>query len=327
MRTALPIALLLGVAACDYSGDFLFSAVEGVPSIIHLEEEGGGPIVPRDVLSTQSVPDAVRDATIYVELGPTGTAAQGGLTFEIVGTGSTVCVVVDPESVAWNQAVSARPQANRRWAYPDNLFDDGDVDLYGGQTVFYTGSPGEAIGDFQVDYEDSLGNAIPVSLEACSQLDLFNDPLGHSGRGAPEMCDVAAENGVRYTMVVESWSTPLDDDRMSFGILVVDGECQDLLDAMVSTTAAQLECVIRGESLAPRADTGPWYGDDQVEMWPDFEDLEDVFCSGANNLVEFCEAEAAVHDGAGGCSWNDAPEADSRCYCGDPDATPTGGAI
>ena len=71
------------------------------------------------------------------------------MTFDFVGTGGEVCIWVDPEVAYWSQALSPQPsQIDRKWAFPDNTFDDGDIDLFAGQSVYYTGSPGETIGDF-----------------------------------------------------------------------------------------------------------------------------------------------------------------------------------
>ena len=45
-----------------------------------------------------------------------------------------------------------------QYLYPDNVFDDGDLDLFAGFSVYYSGSPGVEIGNFQILFEDALGN-------------------------------------------------------------------------------------------------------------------------------------------------------------------------
>src|SRR5690606_12619130 len=124
-------------ACSGYDGEFLFpDAVAGLPSVIHLP-----PIVPAEVNSVE----ALEQATIFAEVGAPQTAAGGGITFNFVGDGGDICLFVDPELVSWNQAVGRTGNAKYRW--PTNVFTDGDLDLKAGLAVYYTGSPGEQIGD------------------------------------------------------------------------------------------------------------------------------------------------------------------------------------
>ena len=148
------VGLLLGTA-CDLDQSFLFpDPIEGVPGIVDL-----GQLTPVALNNSADVLDQV----IFGEIGPTGTAELGGATFEFEGTDGSVCVWVDSELVHWNQSVSPSDQVPE-WSQPDNPFDDGDLELSGGLSVYYTGTPGEQIGDFQVRYEDSLGNIVPIEL-------------------------------------------------------------------------------------------------------------------------------------------------------------------
>jgi hypothetical protein len=220
--------------------------------------------------------------------------------------------------------------------------------------VYYTGSPGETIGDFKVSYEDSLGNEIPIELISCpSTVDNFEAP-GTSGHGYAEFCDIAATDlGVSYTILLETWAVPIDDDRMSFGVLLTNGSCNDLrraaltpegegppADGASTGNAFTLECLIQGESLTPVAgDFGPFYGYDAItnRIWPRSLDFESQFCLDPNVVPEdfqmrpFCndEADLVFEDGKA-CGWEDFDGTDAsqaRCFCGDPHDTPQRGAF
>lgn len=335
------LGIVAGVLAmgtgCDFSGDFLFpGAVEGVPGVQHL-----GTIEPAVIGTTEDL----EAATIYGEVGPTGTPERGGVTFDVVGTGNHVCIWVDPELAYWNQSVS-RQAPVERYSYPDNVFDDGDLDLSAGFSVYYTGTQGEKIGDFKVQYEDSLGNEVEVDLTECSITSDFTDTQGgHSGRGAPEHCTLFNTiDGVSYTIVMETWSTPLDDDRLGYGLIVADGTCKDLADV----EGAAEECVIMGEAVTPfRGDETQgtaaaaaglpeltWLGRDEVPNWGGSEALEINFCQ--DELRKTCRNEGTeVFDAGHTCSWGAPPQPDvdgepntqHRCYCGNLEDTPSGGAF
>lgn len=335
---ALPVLLAL-VAGCDYSGDFLFAgAVPGVPDIWILEADGGGPIVP--VPLDGDVNAIVEENTIYAELGAPATTAYGGVTFEFIGTGGEVCIWVDPELVFWSQALSPEPDPNdRKWAYPDNTYDDGDLDLFAGQSVYYTGSPGQTIGDFVVAYQDSLGNEIPISLASCpNQVGLNGEPAA-AGRGTPEFCSIPLTDlDISYTVLLRTWSTPLDDDRLSFAILVTEGSCETLRSSMGAGTTQQNECLIRGEALTPVEVQNPeendapiYYGFDAVNedgrIWDGSVDFEQAFC-GDQTMRRFCEDELAAKEADGKrCQREVIDDPDQRCYCGDINDTPLGGAF
>lgn len=339
-RSSVALAALVLVSGCDYSGDFLFSGtVPGVPEIWVLEGPDGGPVVPVS-LEGDDPAAIVADSTIYAELGAPSTTAYGGVTFEFIGTGGEVCIWVDPEVAYWSQAVAPQPdEADRKWAYPDNPFDDGDLDLFAGQSVYYTGSPGEAIGDFVVAYKDSLGNEIPISLAACpNQVGLQGEPAA-AGRGTPEFCSIPlTDAGLSYTVLLRTWSTPLDDDRLSFGVLLVEGSCTEMRSRLGAGSDQQNECVIRGEALTPveiknpENNTAPvYYGFDEVEadgrIWGGSMAFEDAFCS-LDPMRRFCtrELDEVEQDGRR-CQREVVTDPDSRCYCGDPNDTPQGGAF
>lgn len=297
---------LLGATACDYSGDWLFAGeVEGVPGVIHL-----GVLVPADIANNGDV----EDATIYGEVGPTGTTEAGGVTFTFVGTGSHVCVWVDPELVYYNTSVSSRP--TEKFAYPDNVFDDGDLDLSAGLAAYYNGSPGERLGDFEVRYQDSLGNPVTVALNECGIASATTSTGAHAGRGSPEYCTIFnTQPGVSYLVVMESWSAPLDDDRLGYGLLLANGDCGSLR----SPSPAD-ECFILGEGIEPGAADapGPWLGLDSAPTRSGSIAFEELFCDGRGDLIGFCETEAQQ---------NDCTDPESRCFCGNPEDLPRAGSF
>jgi hypothetical protein len=202
------------------------------------------------------------------------------------------------------------------------------------------------MGDFVVYYEDSLGNEVPISLVEClpKQRESLSGSYVTAGRGAAENCTITGtEPGVAYTVALTAWSVPLDDDRLSFGVLIAAGNCDDLLDVTKSAlnpnrTAADpqvAECVISGESLVPKdlsggAEGGPYYGRPDDLVWPGSVDFENAFCraDGAERLDLFCEQEFDRKFEAGEtCVWSAATDDASRCFCGDLNDTPEGGGL
>ena len=337
MRCTTPASLgavaLLLATGCDYTGDWLFAGeVEGVPGVWHLEDQEQRLIEPRIIESYEEL----QEATIYAEVGPSGTTELGGVTLEFLGTGGDICVWVDPETVWWNQAVNPAPVGPAEpWTYPDNIYDDGDLDLYVGLSVYYTGSPGERLGDFVVSYEDSLGNEVPIQLAECRNVGQQEGIDAHAGRAMPEWCNIRdTQPGISYTAVLQTFSTPLDDDRLGFGVIVAEGACEDLRSlaggAGFAATPYRLEeCVIMGESMVPQKnDHGPWYGRSAITAWGESEAFEAHFCSD-KNMRSYCrkEADEKLVSGGPGCSWELEPGENDRCYCGDKTDTPQGGAF
>jgi len=352
------LSVLVGLSACDYSGDFLFAgAIEGVPGVAVIPNADGERLHTPAVITNYA---AIQENTIYLELAPTGTSELGGATFEFLGTGGRVCVWVDPETAHWAQAIelNTTPFA-KQFIYPDNFYDDGDIDITGGRSVFYTGSPGQRMGDFVLDYEDDLGNEVPISFVECSpnigRLGYLEN--AHAGKGAAESCEMATtELGVSYTIALQTWSTPLDDDRVGVGLLLAQGGCDDLIsyaDAelgfnTLSVEGQQSECVIMGESVKP-LDPGPHYGHDAVAdlTWDGAEDFEQSFCrvQGVPRLDDYCLRELGGLRGYDDeeidaldaeelrdlaedwtCEWDEVLDEGNRCFCGDPDNTPQQGA-
>lgn len=328
--------LFVSVAGCDIDQSFLFPApIESVPGIQDL-----GTLKPATIAN---IADA-RAAVIYGELGPTGSANLGGLTFNFDGVNGSVCVWVDPESIFWNQSISpSRPQPN--WRQPDNIFDDGDLDLRAGNTAYYTGSPGERIDDFKIRYTDALGNPVYVSFNDCITESITNPGAeGHAGRGSPEYCTLANTiEGVNYTVVLDTYSLPLDDDRLGYGLILAMGPCSGgsaggiggpvtLAGLFGADSDLAAECVISGEAIHPGEEQGKraakadlpsptWIGDEKP-TWDRYDDFEASFC--ASDLDTYCKNERKnITD----CSWEAEPgEGGTRCYCGDPTNTPIAGA-
>ncbi len=335
MRNHLLLVLVL-VSGCDYSADFLFTGqIDGVDDVLVIQAEDDQYLTP---VTIQNYAD-IAENTIFAEVSQSTTATLGGATLEFLGTGGPVCAFVDPETIFWSAAIAPSPsELGRQYAYPDNPFDDGDIDLAGGLSVFYTGSPDELMGDFVVFYEDELGNDVPIELVECvtPRSDLL-EADGQAGKGYPEYCTFGStQEGVAYTVALTAWSVPLDDDRLSFGVLLANGTCSDLIgvasaldQAALNSNETQLrECVITGESLRPE-DAGPHYGRPDDLVWERSIEAEEAFCrlQGAPRLDNFCtdEADAKAEDDLK-CDWESAGDDDSRCYCGDLNDLPNPGA-
>jgi hypothetical protein len=349
MRTTARLAILAGVAlvaGCDVDQSFAFpNAVEGVPGVVHLGELLAVP-APDDESAVDEVAAYYNDYVIYGEVGPTGTPEYGGVSFDFKGNGGDICIWVDPESVGWNQSVSPT-SPNEAFAWPDNLFDDGDLDIKAGLSVYYTGTPGQRIGTFEVLYEDAIGVTVPITLFECTiTSDYFSGGPSYAGRATAEFCTIAntIEN-VSYTVLLESFSLPQDDDRLGYGLLVLEGSCDSFL-TRYQTSAENLliqECIITGESIKPGAAQGEdaaaaglpspsWIGLERP-AWEDSELFEAAFCGSLEEetIRSLCRDEARV-TAAGGpaCSEHDDPQSSEevrRCFCGDILDSPTAGAF
>jgi hypothetical protein len=186
----------------------------------------------------------------YGQLGQAETGQQGGATFTFTGTGGEVCLIVDPETVFWSRSIKEDEALEPKFAYPDFYNDDGDLDLFAGMSSYYTGSPGLEIGDFTGFYTDSQGQLIEIQYGECTQngSSMSGITNAHAGRGTVEFCtiDTDQKEGIEYTVVLETFSVPLDDGVLSFGVAVVNERC-----ARLDTS----ECFIRGESFGKDGST------------------------------------------------------------------------
>src|SRR5690606_34956545 len=235
-----------------------------------------------EVVEITSAADAAA-AAVYGQVAASGDARESGVTYTFEGTGSNVCVWVDPEFVTWNQSVATRGRV-ARWGYPDNLKDDGDLDLEVGLSIYYNGSPEEEIGDFAIRYDDALGNPVEIELNVCVIPTLISSSNGHAGRGAVEYCTIFnTQPDESYTVKKSAWSVPTDDDRLGFGVLLADGTCTNLRDTLgVSNDTALMECVIPGEAIDYVAadGEGPWVGADNVPSVEGSREHEQAYCDG-----------------------------------------------
>jgi hypothetical protein len=218
----------------------------------------------------------------FGQLGRAPDLTQGGATFTFIGTGDDVCVIVDPETVFWNQSIAPSNRQDQ-FAYPDYFDDDGDLDLYGGMSSYYTGSPGVEIGDFKGFYTDSKGELIEIEYGECNQNGYNGVDGAHAGRGTTEFCtiDTDQQEGVEFTVVMETWSVPLNDGVLSFGVTVMNERCP-----RVDTS----ECFIRNESL--NSDGSPVSCTDKLESAQCSAQLASFCCANP----EMCGDENFVED-------------------------------
>lgn len=297
LKNSLPAILIAFAFGCDRSGIELVPETNGdFDSVIEVGEVGVMTTAqlqelqsavlnganPQEWCDSNTTADGKRPCYFGI-LGQAEVGVKGGATMTFKGTGSDVCLIVDPETVFWNTAVAAtRPE--REWRHPDFEEDDGDIDLYAGLSSYYTGSPGLEIGDFKGFYTDSLGNQVEIEYGECIQTGSNGAANAHAGRASVESCTINTYNrtNVEYTMVLESFSIPLDDGALSFGVAVVEGSCSD-----IGTT----ECTLYGESLvANRDDNGDVTRDENGDLSTYVRDcsrqLEQAYCRGS--LLEFC---------------------------------------
>ncbi len=249
-QIALVGTVLLGLSSCDRDGrDLLPPNNEDYPAV---EEYGEVQILTSAQFDEFSAADDQvawcaeeddegRPRCLFPMLSNPEAGVTGGATFTFEGTGSSVCVLADPEAVFWGLSIAPSGRVDR-FSYPDNYNDDGDIDLFGGLSSYYTGSPGVELGDFKGFYTDSSGREIEIEYAECTQTGYLGQDDAHAGRGTVEYCDINTDEreGVHYTIVAQTFSVPLDDGLLSFGAMVVEGRCsQKAID----------ECTVLGESL------------------------------------------------------------------------------
>ncbi|MEZ4239246.1 MAG: hypothetical protein R3F59_24450 [Myxococcota bacterium] len=154
------------------------------------------------------------------------------------------------------------------------------------------------------------------------------------GAARPSTARSATDAGIAYTILLRTWSTPLDDDRLSFGFFIANGSCNDIREVYGRGTSSALqdECIIQGESLTPKGnEIGPFYGWDAVNdagrIWEGSVEFEADFCNPDRRMGAFCndENDQKIENGDT-CSWGDPPTGSGdRCYCGNPENVPTPG--
>ncbi|MDP6931294.1 MAG: hypothetical protein QGG40_00190 [Myxococcota bacterium] len=250
MKTSTAPLLALLALGCDRSGvDLVPTPSTDYPGVIEIGH--------LDVISQSDL--AAGNGVFFGDLGAAEQGREGGATFTFTGTGDYVCIMVDPETVFWNKSIGS---GGNKYKYPDNYDDDGDLDLFAGMSSYYNGSPGVELGDFEGVYTNSQGVQIEIEYGECSQVGARSQTDAHAGRAAPEYCAIDTEEreGVEYTVVLKTFSIPLDDGVLSFAAAAVDGPCNQI---------GITECTIFGES--PIAGT---------------ESLESAYCNG--ELATYC---------------------------------------
>ncbi len=306
--------LLMLTTGCNLSQDaFDQDPHPDIPGIVHLGEIQ---VIPID----DFLDPAIREDLInYHVVGPPGASVLGGASATFTGTGDTVCLVVDPESVFWAESVALQ-DADERYTWPDNFQDDGDVELSAGLSAYYTGTPGLDLGDFQATYEDELGVEVEIEFNECTIADYYGGEGGNAGRGHVEYCSVntSAHPGVEYTMVMQAYSLPLNDDLLTYAYVVVDTDCQTLAGRIPLN-----ECTLPGEARTHSSWDGEGeYGyarDDAPELNEDgsmvlheldgFRTIESYACGAAEDDIS--------GDGAGPADY--CRENPNSRWCGDAD--------
>lgn len=265
MRRALlilPAALLLG--ACDLDGRGLLQSYDPVTG-----EQLPVTVVDLDALDEPPVfceaADVAEDEceTFRGRLGPSdiGTGSYSGATFTFNGTGGRVCIIIDPQSV-WRDDLMQDGVGNegRNPFMEDFPYDDGDLDMVAGLAAYYTGTPGELMGDFVNEFIDDNGVGRRVDHNLCLQEDTHGQIGGTSGRATPEMCSFDTLDGVPYRLALQTFSVPVDDNELVYAMEVREGDCPAFID----------ECTLRGDR--DRAEEGALpLGADNVE---------DMYCEG-----------------------------------------------
>jgi len=197
-------------------------------------------------------------------LGPVhwGTGDLGGATATFVGTGGAVCAITDPQTVFRDDWVMTDSGVSSDTAMDDYIHDDGDLDLLVGMSADYTGTHGEIIGSFKRTFTDPLGVEREADFNLCLQYDEDGIAGGTAGKATPEWCTIDTIEGVEYTVVLMTFSVPMDDNALRFALQLREGACPAEVD----------ECTLVGD-----ADPSPitlQVGNLQYH----YDDLEERYC-------------------------------------------------
>ncbi len=292
------VAAIIGglvlLAACDNSGkELLPQPNPDYPGVIEIGQlsvmsaDDVGAIDP-DWCANQDDPGCY-----FGQISSTDNVTKGGATFTFKGTGGRVCVMVDVETVSWNHYIGAGATASD-WSVADYPGDDGDMDMFGGLSAYYTGSPGIEIGDFTGLYTDSLGRELEIDYVECYNSSVYTGGEAHAGRGAPEYCTIntAGREDIEFTIVLETFSVPRDDGLLSFMTAVVDSGCNSFNTSIPSSigptddSAIELsgvsECLVTGESIAADGSVDP------CSIATEYAYCANTTNAGAGALVGFC---------------------------------------
>ena len=267
MRTTILLLSIAAMTACDRSGTYLVpQPTEGVEPVLELGE--------LSVLTEAEWNNTSTRYTVitYADIGAPLPGDASGATYTFTGTGDKVCIVVDPESVFWNSSVATN-NPSETYSYPDNYLDDGDLDMSAGFSANYTGSPGIELGDFYGLYTDSLGNTVEIEYNLCENVDYYGDSPSYAGKAGTEYCEIDTDgrDGIEYTVLLKTFSLPIDDSILSFATAVYDGSCRNID-----------ECTLRYESRDVWVEGGEVMG----SMRDGFDELEQAYCD--NDMFNYC---------------------------------------
>ena len=216
----------------------------------------GGEVIDLDLLDdAPSVDSGVFIGTVGAS--NVGAGELSGATLTIQGTGERICVIVDPQSV-WRDDLQLDSSGNEA-SNPymgDFPHDDGDLDLLVGLASFYTGTPGEEIGDFFGSFPDSNGVERSIDLNLCLMEDYHGQVGGTAGRATPEWCSFETQDGIDYRVVLQVFSAPVDDNELKYALEVRAGACPEVN-----------ECTLRGD-----------YDDHEVDLPGGFTQVEELYC-------------------------------------------------
>jgi hypothetical protein len=317
-RTLLALLALTALTACNRSGRELVSfPVDGIDGVAVLGEIT--PIQSTDWGFADSIDkvEAIRDLAVYAKVGAPRDVFYGGATATFMSNGGSYCLMVDPEGTAWVPSVSLDDQ-DPIYAWPDNNLDDGDIELTAGLSAYYTGSPDISMGDFRQTYEDSLGNEVQVEFNDCVQRGYFDQEAVGAGRGRPEYCeiDTSLHPNREYTIALQTWSLPIDDDVLSYALAVFEipeGEenastpCAYVLQAL-DAGSLERECILTNESCSPADEAAGACNQREIE----YAAAEYAFCSGLTTVLDDQDlpVEATQSDYCD-CGWDLRPENDA----------------
>lgn len=288
--------MALVLTGCDRDGEFYIT--EPNPDYPFLQNLGEFRVISKeeqaDFLSysdaSMADDELGRHGVYYGGLGaPEDPSFYGGATFNFKGTGGTVCVVVDPELVFWNQAQS--PQATTSsYLYLDNTDDDGDVDLDVGLTSYYTGSPGVEMGGFELVYTDPSSQDHTISFSECNQSGSITNSGSHSGRSTVEYCsvDTTSQAGVDFTGVLNTFLLPINDGVVKYAVTVLEGSCTKLTAAPSGIDECFLARETDGAFDIPDEEATEEYCTDPNQPWNPV-CLENAFCDRVKVLNRYCE--------------------------------------
>lgn len=289
----------LGISGCADEAEDYRPKPSDVPPVRDLGEFRVIPAAEMDDKSWVSYADTStadddqgRHSVLYTQLGaPENQGIYGGSTLTFKGTGGIVCVVMDPETVFWIQ--SRKPIAGAKaYLYQDDYDDDGDIDLEGGLTAYYNGSPGVKIGKFEVPYTDATGESHTLPANECRHDSSYAADV-HSGRATVETCqlDTSERAGVSYTALLKTFVLPIDDSILNYGVAVFDGPCADL-------PVKADECLIQRERTRDEEEIDC---SDPDLKWT-YACLEQKFCLSPSKFNTYCADH--LDDGDSPCSDN-----------------------